>query len=249
MTGKNGLGPMEALLLIHRRLRYRRLLGAERLPKELAQRLLSLMEAEICRMRDSQQALEEVAREVSSCRRCPLSRYRTHVVVGEGSPQAEIVFVGEGPGEEEDRMGRPFVGPAGQLLTRIIQAMGLRREDVYIANVVKCRPPGNRVPNEDEIEACRGFLLRQLRAIRPRVICALGGVAAKTLLKTTRPISQLRGRFHVWEESLVMPTYHPSYLLRNPERKRQVWDDMKMVMDLLKPQTNDGPQRGGNAGD
>jgi DNA polymerase len=155
-------------------------------------------------------------------------------VVGEGNARALLVFVGEGPGEEEDAQGRPFVGPAGQLLTKIIQAMGLRREEVYIANVVKCRPPANRTPKPEEVSVCKPFLLRQLRAISPKVICALGGVSAQALLESGEGISRLRGRFHRWDGIPVMPTFHPSYLLRNPERKRAVWEDMKQVMELLK---------------
>lgn len=179
------------------------------------------------------ESLQDVASEVEGCKACGLHRFRTKVVVGEGQPKAELVFVGEGPGEEEDLQGRPFVGPAGKLLDRIISAMGFRRQEVFIGNVVKCRPPGNRTPRPEEVEACSPFLFRQLRAISPRVICALGAVAAQTLLSTSEPIGKLRGRFHNWEGIAVMPTFHPSYLLRNPERKREVWDDMKQILGLL----------------
>jgi DNA polymerase len=141
--------------------------------------------------------------------------------------------VGEGPGEEEDLQGRPFVGAAGQLLEKIIRAMGLAREEVFIANAVKCRPPRNRTPRPEEIAACRDFLLRQIRAVSPRVVVTLGAVATAGLLEAGGGISRIRGRFQQWEGIAVMPTYHPSYLLRNPERKREVWEDMKQVMALL----------------
>ncbi|RJQ85524.1 MAG: uracil-DNA glycosylase [Desulfobacteraceae bacterium] len=181
-----------------------------------------------------QDTLAQIRSEMGECRRCGLSAQRTHIVFGEGAPRADLVFVGEGPGFEEDRSGRPFVGPAGQLLTRIIEAMHLTREQVYICNVVKCRPPGNRNPETDEIKACRPFLQRQLAVIRPKVICALGTFAAQVLLDSTQPISQLRGRFHDINGIKVMPTFHPSYLLRNPDRKRDVWEDMKKIMLLLR---------------
>ena len=173
--------------------------------------------------------LEGIRASMGDCRRCPLHRSRTHIVFGQGNPEARLVFVGEGPGEEEDLQGEPFVGPAGQLLTRIIQAIGLDRKDVYIANVVKCRPPFNRNPGKEEIEACLPFLLDQLRAIDPWLIVALGNVAAQSLLNNTKTISQLRGRFYDFHGIRLMPTYHPAFLLRNPERKRDVWEDMKKV--------------------
>jgi DNA polymerase len=163
--------------------------------------------------------------------RCKLARGRTHIVFGQGNPAARLVFVGEGPGQEEDLAGEPFVGAAGQLLTKIIEAMRLRREDVYIANVVKCRPPGNRVPEEDEIASCSPFLRRQIAAIRPVFVCTLGACAAQTLLRTRTPISRLRGRFHEVDGVKVLPTFHPAYLLRNPEHKREVWEDMKLLMN------------------
>ncbi|MDI6777441.1 MAG: uracil-DNA glycosylase [Syntrophales bacterium] len=177
--------------------------------------------------------LEEVRREIGDCQRCPLCRVRTNLVFGEGNPQANLVFVGEAPGEDEDRQGRPFVGRAGQLLTKIITAMKLTREDVYICNILKCRPPGNRNPKLDEIEACEPFLIRQLEAIRPKIICALGTSAAHTLLKTDVPITVLRGKFHAYHSIKLMPTYHPAYLLRNPGAKKQVWEDVKMIMEGL----------------
>jgi uracil-DNA glycosylase family 4 len=177
--------------------------------------------------------LEEVRSELGDCRRCPLSSLRKNLVFGEGHHQAELVFVGEAPGGDEDREGRPFVGRAGQLLTRIIKAMGLSRKDVYICNILKCRPPGNRNPEPAEIAACEPFLIRQLQAIAPKVICALGSFAARTLLKNDVPITTLRGRFHTYEGIKVMPTFHPAYLLRNPGAKKQVWEDMQMVMKEL----------------
>jgi DNA polymerase len=154
-------------------------------------------------------------------------------VFGAGNPEADLVFVGEAPGEEEDLQGKPFVGKAGQLLTKMIQAMGLARDEVYIANIIKCRPPRNRNPMPDEIESCEPFLVAQLNAIRPRTICALGTFAAQTLLRTQEKISRLRGRFHDYHGIPVMPTYHPAYLLRNPEDKRLVWEDMQKIMEHL----------------
>ncbi len=176
------------------------------------------------------ETLDEIRAELGDCRRCRLCERRTRIVFGEGNPDARIFFVGEAPGAEEDRRGIPFVGAAGDLLTRIIAAMTLSREDVYIANIVKCRPPGNRNPQPDEIAACVPFLHRQIASVRPEYICALGSFAARTLLDTDRPISALRGRFFDFGEARLMPTYHPAYLLRNPDRKRDVWDDIKKVM-------------------
>jgi DNA polymerase len=180
--------------------------------------------------------------DIGDCTRCKLHTGRSHLVFGTGNPQAELMFVGEAPGEDEDRRGQPFVGKAGQLLTRIIRAMGLPREEVYIANIIKCRPPRNRNPEPDEIETCSPFLRRQIEIIRPKVICALGNFAAQTLLATGQKISQLRGRFHALPPSFsdgeaagikVMPTFHPAYLLRNPEDKKRVWEDMQMIMREL----------------
>ncbi len=177
--------------------------------------------------------LDDIREELGDCRRCDLHRTRKNLVFGEGSPEAELVFVGEAPGEQEDIQGRPFVGRAGQLLTRIIEAMGLTRADVYICNILKCRPPGNRNPRPEEIQVCEPFLIQQLQSIRPKVICAMGTFAAKTLLKTEMPISKMRGRFHTYQGIELMPTYHPAYLLRNPGGKKLVWSDMQMIMELL----------------
>lgn len=174
--------------------------------------------------------LADIRRDLRDCTRCRLGDNRKNIVFGDGNENAVLVFVGEGPGNEEDRTGKPFVGAAGQLLTKIIEAMNLTRDAVYICNVVKCRPPDNRNPEPEEVSACLPFLKRQITAIGPDFICALGAVAAQTLLGTQKPISQLRGRFHMLDGMKVMPTYHPSYLLRNPEKKRDVWEDMKLLM-------------------
>ena len=182
-------------------------------------------------------ALEAVRVELGDCRRCSLGSLRHRLVFGEGNPHAGLVFVGEAPGADEDAQGRPFVGRAGQLLTRIIAAMGLKREEVYICNILKCRPPGNRNPQPEEIAACEPFLIRQIEAIRPRVLCALGGFAAHTLLKSEAPITVLRGRFQAYQGIPLMPTYHPAYLLRNPGAKKQVWKDVQMIMKAIRDGT------------
>jgi DNA polymerase len=176
------------------------------------------------------ETLEAIRADLGECVRCKLCRSRTRIVFGQGSPQARLLFVGEGPGQEEDLAGEPFVGAAGQLLTRIIEAIRLKRPEVYIANVVKCRPPGNRTPEPDEIATCAPFLRRQIAAIRPLFICTLGSCAAQTLLGTTAPISRLRGRMYDYDGLRLLPTFHPAYLLRNPEKKREVWEDMKRLM-------------------
>lgn len=176
------------------------------------------------------ETLDALAGEAFGCRRCSLAGTRKNVVFGDGNIKAGIVFVGEAPGADEDEQGLPFVGRAGQLLTNIIKAMGLERKDVYICNILKCRPPGNRNPLPDEIRLCEPFLKKQLQLISPQIICALGSFAAKTLLKTETPITALRGRFHLYEGIKLMPTYHPAYLLRNPSAKKQVWDDVRLIM-------------------
>lgn len=177
--------------------------------------------------------LSQLAASVRHCDRCRLHQGRTQVVFGTGDPKADLVFVGEAPGRDEDLQGEPFVGAAGQLLNRIIEAIGLRREQVYLLNVVKCRPPQNRNPQPDEVAACRPILQAQLDCLRPRVICALGAFAAQALLHTEERISRLRGRFHQLGAIKVMPTYHPAYLLRNPQDKRAVWQDMQAVRRAL----------------
>jgi len=177
--------------------------------------------------------LDDVRAWCGDCHRCLLGKTRTQLVFGEGDPHAALVFVGEAPGADEDRQGRPFVGRAGQLLTKIIEAMKLTRDQVYICNILKCRPPGNRNPEPAEIAACEPVLIKQLEVIKPRIICALGTFAARTLLKTDVPITVLRGRFHEYQGIKLMPTYHPAYLLRNPGAKKQVWEDVQMIMKEL----------------
>jgi uracil-DNA glycosylase family 4 len=176
------------------------------------------------------ETLQDIRLDLGDCQRCRLAKGRAHIVFGSGSFKAKLVFVGEGPGFEEDQQGEPFVGPAGQLLSKIITAINLKRTQTYICNVVKCRPPHNRNPQPDEINTCLPFLERQIAAIRPDFICALGTVAAQTLLNTAAPISKLRGRFHNYRGIKLLPTYHPAYLLRNPDKKREVWEDMKLLM-------------------
>jgi len=180
------------------------------------------------------ESLARLREHIGDCQRCKLAPGRTHLVFGVGNPNAALMFVGEGPGRDEDLQGEPFVGRAGQLLTEIItKGMKLRREDVYIANVVKCRPPENRNPEADEIAACEPFLLAQIGCVRPRVIVALGKFAAQTLLRSNTPITRLRGNWHDYHGIKLMPTLHPAYLLRNPADKRLVWEDIKMVMAEL----------------
>lgn len=186
--------------------------------------------------RDSEinsESLANIREDIGECTRCVLCKGRTNIVFGVGNPNADLMFVGEGPGRDEDRQGEPFVGRAGQLLTRMIEAMGLKRPDVYIANVVKCRPPNNRNPEPDEIETCYPFLLRQIQVINPRVVIGLGNIAVKTLLATGTGITRLRGQFHDVAGIAMMPTYHPAFLLRNPEKKKEVWEDLQKVMEKL----------------
>jgi DNA polymerase len=202
---------------LRRYVAYQESLGAEFLPRSPG------------KLPQPQHTLDEVRRELGECKRCNLHLTRRHIVFGEGSEKAQLVFIGEAPGEDEDRQGRPFVGKAGKLLTRIINAIGLTREEVYITNIIKCRPPRNRNPQQDEIATCEPFLEKQLEIIQPRIICALGTFAAQTLLETDEKISHLRGRFHVYGGIKVMPTYHPAFLLRNPRKKREAWEDMKKI--------------------
>ena len=179
------------------------------------------------------QTLLQLREKIGDCQRCRLCDGRSQIVFGTGNPDADLVFVGEAPGRDEDIKGEPFVGKAGQLLTRIISAMGMKRDEVYICNVVKCRPPDNRDPLPDEIAMCEPFLNEQLSIIKPRVICALGSFASQCLLKSEIRISRLRGHFRDYNGVPLMPTYHPSFLLRNPQAKREVWEDVKLVMELL----------------
>lgn len=182
---------------------------------------------------NSKPDLSAIRADMADCQLCALGKTRKNLVFGDGNPQAKIVFVGEAPGADEDEQGMPFVGRAGQLLTKIIEAMGLSRQEVYICNILKCRPPQNRNPLPEEIAACEPFLKQQLKIISPQIICALGTFAAKTLLKTDAPISVLRGRFHYYEGIKLMPTYHPAYLLRNPAAKKTVWEDVQLIMKEL----------------
>jgi DNA polymerase len=187
----------------------------------------------------SAEALLAVRADIGDCTRCKLSGLgRSQVVFGVGNPNADLMFVGEAPGADEDAQGVPFVGRAGQLLTKIIEAISLKRDDVYIANVIKCRPPQNRNPEPDEIETCEPFLFRQIDIIRPTVIVTLGKFAAHTLLRSEEPISRLRGRVFEYRGAKLIPTFHPAFLLRNPSSKREVWEDMKLVRQLLKSQVS-----------
>jgi DNA polymerase len=217
---RRDLAELAASLRQH--LSYQALMGLEWLPSELVTITQVLPET-----------LDEIRGKLGECTRCRLHSNRSHIVFGEGTSSARIVIVGEGPGRDEDRLGRPFVGAAGKLLDRIIAAMGLRRQEVYICNVIKCRPPKNRDPLPEEIEACGPFLRRQLRAIRPQAILALGGFAAQFLISAQQPISKLRGRVHQFEGIPVVPTYHPAYLLRNPLQKRQAWKDVQLLLSLV----------------
>ena len=192
--------------------------------------------------------LQEIRDDIGDCTRCKLATLgRKQVVFGAGNPDAELMFVGEAPGADEDIQGIPFVGRAGQLLTKMIEAMGFAREEVYIANVVKCRPPENRNPDPDEIESCEPFLFRQIETIKPTVIVALGAFAAKTLLRTQDPISRLRGRIFDYHGAKLVPTFHPSFLLRSPNQKKYAWDDLKIALSIMGRQPP--PTAGGTPAD
>jgi DNA polymerase len=183
---------------------------------------------------DAVQALRLIREDLGDCTRCRLSKQgRKQIVFGVGNPKAELMFIGEAPGADEDQQGEPFVGRAGQLLNNMIKAMGLRREDVYIANIIKCRPPGNRTPERDECETCSPFLMRQIAAIKPKAIVALGAVAAKTLLAINAPMSGFRGRWFDFRGTKLAVTYHPAFLLRDPRQKKETWKDLQMVMKEL----------------
>jgi uracil-DNA glycosylase len=200
--------------------------GRERQDAELTEVALFANQAE---------ALAVIRADIGDCTRCKLhGQGRRQIVFGVGNPDADLMFVGEAPGADEDIQGIPFVGRAGQLLTKIIEAIDLKREDVYIANVIKCRPPGNRNPEPDEVETCEPFLFQQIDIIKPKVIVALGKFGAQTLLRTLDPISRLRGRVYNFRGAKLVPTFHPAYVLRNPSSKREVWEDMKLVKRLLK---------------
>jgi DNA polymerase len=188
-----------------------------------------------------QGALESIAQEAAACTRCSLATTRNRVVPGQGNPDAAIMFVGEAPGADEDQQGLAFVGRAGQLLTRMIEAMGLQREDVFIANVLKCRPPGNRDPQPDEVVSCSPFLERQLAVVRPRVVVALGGHAMKSLLGSDATVGRMRGAVHDYRGTPLVVTYHPAYLLRSPAMKKPAWDDLKLALKVI---GREPPQRG-----
>ena len=196
----------------------------------------SRLETAVTISRTPAEALAAIRSEIRpDCDRCKLHTLgRQQVVFGTGNPDADLMFVGEAPGADEDLQGIPFVGRAGQLLTKMIEAINLRREDVYIANVIKCRPPGNRNPEPDEVASCQPFLFRQIDVVQPKVMVALGTFAAQTLLNTKDPISRLRGRAWPCRDRLLVPTFHPAFLLRSPDRKRDTWDDMKLVLSILR---------------
>ena len=240
MRAVGSQGEMRAVaraLLAH--VEYQRMLGTSGIPVARRsdgspQPVVPVAERAPVAPSDGHPSLEEVRADLGDCQRCKLAPGRRHLVFGVGNPRARLVFVGEGPGADEDAKGEPFVGRAGQLLTEIItKGMKLRREDVYICNVIKCRPPGNRNPEPDEVAACEPFLVRQLQAIGPEVIVALGKFAAQTLLRSKTPITQLRGRWFDYQGIMLMPTFHPAYLLRNPGDKRLVWEDIQKVMRIL----------------
>ncbi len=207
-------------------LRFYEALGFDRLP-------LTLPESGAGSAEEKAEALERLRHTLGDCQRCKLAHGRTNIVFGEGNPAAELMFIGEGPGRDEDQQGRPFVGEAGKLLTSLINRMGFEREDVYIGNIVKCRPKNNRDPEQDEISSCLPFIKAQAQIIRPKAIMVLGRIAAHTLLGSNTPISKLRGHFAEFEGIPVMPTFHPAYLLRNRSEKLKVWDDALKVLKKL----------------
>jgi DNA polymerase len=219
----------ELVTQVTEHLRYRHELGIE-LAGESLVATVATAEEQAC------ETLEDIRRELGDCRRCKLWKTRTNLVFGEGNPKAHLMFVGEAPGADEDATGRPFVGRAGQLLTKMIEAIGMKREEVYIAIVVKSRPPDNRPPEKDEIEACSPFVFRQIASIRPRLIVTLGNPATQELLRTRTGISRLRGEFQDYPHMpgiKVLPTFHPAYLLRSPDKKREAWEDLKRVRTFL----------------
>jgi len=184
---------------------------------------------------DKETALKALSKDIGDCKRCRLSKERTNIVFGEGNPDARLMFIGEAPGREEDSQGRPFVGDAGMLLTRLIEKMGFKRGDVYIANIIKCRPPMNRNPEKDEIESCRGFVEKQIEIIKPEVIISLGRISSQTLIGNTGlKMTSIRGNFFDYKGIVLMPTFHPAYLLRNPKDKWLTWNDAQKVLEKLK---------------
>ncbi len=185
-------------------------------------------------MRSGPETLTEIRTDLGDCQRCKLAGTRKTIVFGEGNPHAELVFIGEGPGADEDEQGRPFVGRAGKLLDRMILAVGLKREEVYICNIVKCRPPGNRTPEKDEVDACSPFLYRQIEAIKPRLICCLGAPAVRTVLGIKEGITKIRGQFYDFGSCKALPTVHPAYVLRNPREEKILREDFEKIRDFLK---------------
>ncbi len=183
-------------------------------------------------------SLEEIQEEMGDCRRCKLWESRTHLVFGVGNPRARLMFIGEAPGAEEDQQGEPFVGAAGQLLNRLLEKLEISRQEIYITNVVKSRPPGNRNPEVEEVAACRPFLLKQIQAIRPQIIVTLGAVATHALLESKSPLNRLRGNWQQWRGIAVMPTFHPSYLLRVPQERMKTWEDMQQVLAVYRGKGN-----------
>jgi uracil-DNA glycosylase family 4 len=223
---------------IKEHLRFAAELGVQGVSRDAAWRTrgdaVDLGGAEVRPDGQTSEALVAIREDIGDCTRCKLHALgRTQVVFGVGNPNADLMFVGEAPGADEDEQGIPFIGRAGQLLTKIIEAINLRRDDVYIANIIKCRPPQNRNPEPDEVASCEPFLFRQIDVIKPKVIVALGKYAAQTLLRRETPISRLRGQVFDYRGAKLVPTFHPAYLLRNPSSKREVWEDMKLVKRLL----------------
>jgi len=218
-------------------LQFYQVLGFESLPVKLSERVKLPAAGRRFKSRtgsDREILLQELREEIGDCRKCKLSGKRTNIVFGEGNPDARLMFIGEAPGREEDLQARPFVGDAGKLLTRLIERMGFRREDVYIANIVKCRPPMNRDPENDEIEECQGFLQRQIEIINPDVIMSLGRISALTLIGNDKlKISAIRGKFFDYHGIPLMPTFHPAYLMRNPKDKWLTWSDAQKVLERL----------------
>jgi uracil-DNA glycosylase family 4 len=200
----------------------------------LTQELVEISPQPESGLADPAQGLRIIRDDIGDCTRCRLSKQgRKQIVFGVGNPRAELMFIGEAPGADEDQQGEPFVGRAGQLLNNMIKAMGLRREDIYIANIIKCRPPGNRTPERDECETCSPFLMRQIATIRPKAVVALGAVAAKTLLAINAPMTELRGKWYDFRGTRLAVTYHPAFLLRDPRQKKEAWKDLQMVMKDL----------------
>ena len=209
------------------------MLSAEEAGPQAAGSAASPVDMPLAVIHDKPSALKAIREDIGDCTRCRLHKGRTNIVFGVGNVNTDLMFVGEGPGADEDAQGEPFVGRAGQLLNNMITAMGLKREDVYIGNVVKCRPPGNRTPEKDECDTCLPFLMRQIEVIQPKVIVALGAVAAKNLLAINDSMANLRGRWYDFKGSKLAVTYHPAYLLRDPRQKKEAWKDLQMVMKYL----------------